>query len=307
MINTLKDNFNRYMREYGQSITINDVEIQAFFNEYNEGKESNDYKYIYSDLGTIKQGDIISALGKRWLVVSNPNNINNTYQKSTIREIKFGLKWNENIIPCIIDSMLSNTFNGASFDIATGNASITLQENDQNKTIAINDVFYVANQKYKVEGMDYSKRGLITFYCSITQWLDSEVHYWGAYGDVEIPTEPTQKNSIRFTVLSGSTPIANATVIIKVKTGEERVTIGETPWGQPIYEYHPTYAETTLTTNIDGFIEIMTDDVAALENPDYAIAQYTYTVVANGYTSIEGTIIKVDIDSNVGIDVNVEM
>jgi hypothetical protein len=60
-MNTLQDKFNSHMNKYGKAIEVNGVSAIGFFMEI-EDKQDTDRKYIFAEVGKLKQGYNIDAL-----------------------------------------------------------------------------------------------------------------------------------------------------------------------------------------------------------------------------------------------------
>ncbi|ABR48981.1 hypothetical protein Amet_2831 [Alkaliphilus metalliredigens QYMF] len=300
----LRDSFNRHIKEYGQTVLIDGEPIRAFFGEYDDKKNSHDHKYIFADIGLVKQGSVVVARGQRWISVSHVVNINNAYEKSLVREIKFCLKWQNKAIPCVMDARMQSIDYGQAINLATGNVDITIPQNEDTRAIVEDDNLFVANQKWKVEGIDYSKIGLITLYCGKTAW-GGEEKVWSACGDIpDGDVEPLER-SIRFTVVDDGVGIEDAKVTIKIEVGTEQVLEGYDPMGRPIWGTGIKYEEVEYSTDADGKVEILVTDLEELE--EITIDRYNYIVEKDGYTMVEGNVLKEDIDDDEGIDIVVEL
>ena len=122
--NVLRDSFNKHIKEHGENVLVDNIPTRAFFKEYDDKKNSHDHKYIFTNIGLVKQGSIIMLRGQKWLSIAHIENINGVYEKSLIREIKFCLKWQDKAIPCVIDSRMQSENSGQFITLPTGNVNI---------------------------------------------------------------------------------------------------------------------------------------------------------------------------------------
>jgi len=169
-MNTLYDTFLNHMAEHGKIIKINGESTIGFFKEYDEKKDSNDHKYLFTYVNTLKQGDIIEALGSQWINISHTVNVNGVYEKGLIRQIKYSIKFampdgDLYIFPAIIDSRVLDITTNQYISMPDGKIMVTLQENEQSSKLSIDQRFIIMGNAWKIVGIDKSKIGLITLHC----------------------------------------------------------------------------------------------------------------------------------------------
>ena len=187
----LLNQFKNYMKKHGKAVVIDNVNTTAFFREYDEKRESSDYKYIFTRLGEIKQGSIVQALGKKWISISHIVNFNDVYEKSLLRNIQYVIKFviNGEIkeFATLIDTKILDVETDNYYNLATGKIQLTLQADKNSNKIKIDDRFIKMDSAWKVVGVDKSKDGLIILTC------DKDL-YNAATDDVE--NEIANKNKL---------------------------------------------------------------------------------------------------------------
>ena len=192
----LINQFNRALDKTGTIATIDsNTPEKVLFKEYNENKSPHDHKFILTQIGSVKQGSIIESLNSHWMSIAHAENYNTGYEKSLIRQVKFHFlhKQSERIIPCIIDTKIQDINSGQYISLSKGSFQITIPESEQNKEIKINDILFMANQKHKITGVDYSKIGLITLSSELDVFAHDEPHVWDALTLPEPEPEPPEE------------------------------------------------------------------------------------------------------------------
>ena len=173
-MNTLQDKFNSHMNKYGKVIEINGLDAIGFFMEI-DNKSSTDEKYLFAGINQVSQGNVIQYNNTKWLCTENPVNINNVYDKSIIKQVKYSIKFampsgSLNIFPSIIDTKALDTNTGQYITMPEGKILVTMPENEDSNNITVDLRFIIMGSAWKVTGIDKSKIGLITLYCDINQF-----------------------------------------------------------------------------------------------------------------------------------------
>ncbi|GAA0723622.1 hypothetical protein GCM10008905_16460 [Clostridium malenominatum] len=154
-----------YMSQYGLNIIVDGNEKIGFFKEYDDKLDSEDNKYIITNVNVLKQGSIINALGHNWIVVHKPQNYYKNYDKGAIRLCKYSIKFNFNgevkEFPSVIDTGTQGIINNTGFNIVDGKIMLVLQENEITKKIKDGQRFIKMGYAWKVTGKSSENEGLI--------------------------------------------------------------------------------------------------------------------------------------------------
>lgn len=169
-MNTLYDTYLNHMANYGKIIKINGNSTTGFFKEYDEKKDSNDHKYLFTNINTLKQGDEIEALGQYWLNISHIVNYNGVYEKGLIRESKYSIKFafpdgEVKQFTSVIDTKALDIKTNQYIALPDGKILVTMQENQDSNNIVLDQRFIIMGSAWKVVGIDKSKIGLIILTC----------------------------------------------------------------------------------------------------------------------------------------------
>lgn len=164
MINALENQFRYYLKNYGVSIVVDGTETTGFLKEI-ENTTGNDTKYLFVDIGLVKQGSIVNALNEKWLVISKETNFNDVYDKAIVRKIQFEINFiiNDTLttIPAIVDTKTMDTDTGQYLTLVDGKIIVTIPAGYD---ININDRFIKMGSAWKVVGIDKSINGLVSLY-----------------------------------------------------------------------------------------------------------------------------------------------
>lgn len=177
-INTLLDTYNDHIKNYGKPIKINGAEAIGFFKEYDEKKDSNDHKYLFTNINTLKQGDEIEALGQYWLNISHIVNYNGVYEKALIRESKYSIKFafpdgEVKAFTSVIDTKALDIVTNQYITLPDGKILVTLPQNTDSNNIFLYQRFIIMGNAWKIIGIDKSKIGLIILTCQLDEFVEA--------------------------------------------------------------------------------------------------------------------------------------
>lgn len=169
-MDTLEYQFNEMMKRQGVDVILNNTTtINAFFKEINDNKGMDDYKYMFANVGNVKEGDIIQYHNKEWIVINVQDNHSNVYNQVVIRRANSTVKmYIDNILyefPTILDTKTFSIDTGDFFNIADGKIVVTLKDSPKARKIKHDKRFIVMQQAWKVIGFDWSKEGLVILTC----------------------------------------------------------------------------------------------------------------------------------------------
>ena len=169
-----------FLYEKGESITINGVEQVALVVDAVDKLTYYDDKLIRCKY-QIKTGDIVEYGASNYLIISQIDRSEKTY-KARIRKCSYRIafNWSGNIkwFDCLEESKVFDITTGTYISYISGNSYVSVQNNSDTRTIAIDQRFYLTNQPFKVTGIDKSQEGLIKLNCALdlisTQYDDVE-------------------------------------------------------------------------------------------------------------------------------------
>ncbi|MBB2482966.1 hypothetical protein H5P36_22655 [Bacillus sp. APMAM] len=179
------ENFQYILDSLGIDVQINAVSTRAVITNTPVNVHYDDKKI--NTLDVIKRGDKVIYKDSVYLIISEVNGDRYGKYKGLMRrtnfiipikidEIKEYVGTNEfgepiyKITPvnvneeCIVANQTASVENGA-IRLPNGNIDLTFQDNENTKKIALNDVYTVAGQNYKVIGFDNTEIGLIIVKC----------------------------------------------------------------------------------------------------------------------------------------------
>ena len=153
-----------FLYEKGESIMINGAEQVALVINAVDKLTYYDDKLIRCKC-QIKTGDIMEYRGSKYIIISQIDANEKTY-KARIRKCSYRIafNWSGNIkwFDCLEESKVFDITTGTYISYASGNIYVTVQNNSDTRTIALDQRFFVTNQPFKVTGIDKSQEGLIT-------------------------------------------------------------------------------------------------------------------------------------------------
>lgn len=306
---SLDTDIDYLIKEVGKDIKINNKDALAIIN--NIDNEYDDKKIISQS--ELKQGNYIEYNNLYWLVLDEINDKRyNTYYKSIIRNCNYDIKF-------IIDSKLylfPSTIQGNKFliqtdkliDMSIDSITVTLPETPITKQLKKEDVFIKWGRKWKIEGINFTRKGLVILNCKtdIIISTDDEINeIANRYKDgkdvlggnitpilpftIEKP-EPTELNIIDISTLDDITVENGTTIDIITLPQTITVTLEDSTtkqlnvvWDTSLYnsDVAGTYNLTGNITLVEGITN--TNNITANINivvKEATLSGYTYTITA---------------------------
>ncbi len=165
MINSLDNQFRYYIKNYGVSVLVDGAETTVFFKEI-ENSTGNDTKYIFSDIGMLKQGHIIEALSDKWLLVNKEISLNGIYDKAIVRKIRFDINFviDDTLVavPAFVDNKAIDISTGEYFSLDESKIIVTIPSA---YSVDVNDRFIKMDSAWVVVSKDLTTDGLVALYC----------------------------------------------------------------------------------------------------------------------------------------------
>ncbi|MBV4418256.1 Ig-like domain-containing protein [Clostridium tyrobutyricum] len=166
-MNTLLNFYNLALKHMGKTCIVNNDEnnmIEGIFKEIDDRDTSKDEKYFIT-VEDLKQGDIISYNNINYMIITRNENINDVYDLYTIEKCNYNINFAiDNVIFPEV-SIITNK----SIDLETeqwvilpaNKILITVQANSITNNIKVADRFIKFKQAWIVEGVDYTKNGIL--------------------------------------------------------------------------------------------------------------------------------------------------
>ncbi len=298
----IQDDVMYLLQEIGHNCKVNNIPAKAIVNntdnEYDDKriitneKISRGYYIEYNDLFFLVIDDVVDKRYK-------------TYYKSQMRKCNYDVKFIINnklyLFPSIVEGEKFYINQDKVLDISADTITVTLPYTDVTKQIQRQQGFIKFGQKWEVQGIDYTKAGLITLNCKITPYktsvddLDNEIaDRWIDSidildGNIEpilpfnetIPDEPTEPEEPPTYVIDGKDSIMwNKTETYTVKKFNNGI---ETD-GVFTFELEGEYA--TIVSSTDNTVDIKA------KNSVYGYVTLTATDVDNGEIVTKEILIK---------------
>lgn len=255
------------LEEIGNNCKVNNVDCKAIVN--NTNNEYDDKRIITNE--ELKRGDYINYNDLFFIVVDDVvDKRYKTYYKSKMRKCNYDVKFIINsklyLFPSIIEGEKFYINENKLMDMASDIISVTLPETEITKRIQRQQSFIKWGQKWQIQGIDFSKNGLIILNCKITTFnksnddLDNEIaDRWIDSidildGNIEpilpfnetIPDEPTEPEEPPTYVIEGKDSIMwNKTETYTVRKYNNGVEVD----GVFTFELEGEYADIVGTTD----------------------------------------------------------
>ncbi len=210
----IKDDVMYLLEEIGNNCKVNNIPAKAIVN--NTDNEYDDKRIISNE--ELKRGYYIEYNDLFFLVIDDVvDKRYKTYYKSKMRKCNYDVKFiiNNKLyqFPAIVQGEKFYINENKLMDMASDIISVTLPETEITKQLQKEQCFIKFNQKWQINGIDFTKAGLITLNCKITPYktsvddLDNEIaNRWDETGndilngniepilpfDETIPDEPTE-------------------------------------------------------------------------------------------------------------------
>lgn len=238
----IQDDIMYLLEEIGNNCKVNNINAKAIVN--NTNNEYDDKRIITNE--KISRGDYVEYNDLFFLVVDDVvDKRYKTYYKSKMRRCNFDVKF-------IIDKKLYlfySIIEGDKFyinenkvmDISADTITVTLPATDVTRQIQKLQSFIKFGQKWQIQGIDYTKVGLITLHCKITtsndtiddmeneiadRWVDGKDVLDGNITPImpfEEVTTPTEKAVVTFYILDRETEEFISDAIINLQDAEGNI------------------------------------------------------------------------------------
>ena len=174
-MNTLQKTFNASLRRDSKIITVDSTEKQeeVMFRKNTDGNSDTDRSYIFYSKDTqIRQGNIITYNGKKYLVLNQETSENEVYLKSSIVATNGILNDNNKEyknIPCYCNKGLTSSLltENEVFTLLGGNVELLTEDNDASRSIKLSSRFMEFGGTYEVINKFY-KDGIAHIYARRT-------------------------------------------------------------------------------------------------------------------------------------------
>lgn len=149
----------------GDDIYINDSSTvyKAMINNLPVNRQA-DIRNITSTT-ELKRGDLITWDTEKWLILSEIGHVRYTFYKGQMRKCNFNIIFNFTgifkTIPAIVDTKTTGINENNYYILPSGNINVYLQDITDTQDITIEQRFIIAQQPYKIIGIDKTSVGCI--------------------------------------------------------------------------------------------------------------------------------------------------
>ncbi|MED4374322.1 hypothetical protein P9274_01060 [Schinkia azotoformans] len=188
LFETVTDDINYLIESAGVDVTVNGISRKAIITNNPIGEFED--KNIHSTQ-LIKRGDVINYIDSNYLIISESVTQRNGKYKALMRhcntkieiivielidtgEVDYrGAPIYEEVettipVPAIVDSRTFSVDTNQAINLVNNQITVTVQDNEQTRGIAINDTFIVNGKNRKLVNVDYTKNGLLILYCDLS-------------------------------------------------------------------------------------------------------------------------------------------
>lgn len=187
---SINNDIKNLIESAGRNVLINNVARKVLISTNTNLKISEfEDRYIHST-HSIQRGDLIQYNNENYLIISESATRRNEKYKALMRHCNTNIEiivvelidtgekdyrgapiYNEVettiTVPSIVDSKTFSVDSGNAINLVNNQITVTVQDNEQTRGIAINDTFIVNGQNRKLVNIDYSKNGLLILYCDL--------------------------------------------------------------------------------------------------------------------------------------------
>lgn len=162
----IQDDITYLLGEIGHNCKVNNISAKAIVN--NTNNDYDDKRIITNE--ELKRGYYINYSDLFFLVIDDVvDHRYKTYYKSKMRkcnhDIKFIVENKLYLFPGIVESEKFSIDAGKLINMAADTISVTLPSTDITKKIKQSQRFIKFNMAWKIQGLDYTKDGLVTLFC----------------------------------------------------------------------------------------------------------------------------------------------
>lgn len=306
----LDNDITYLLSEIGQNIKVNNIDSKAIIN--NVDNEFDDKKIITKS--ELKRGDYIEYNNLYFLIMDEINDKRyNNYYKGIIRKCNFNIKFIVGdrlfLYYAIIEGDKFYIQNDSIISMSADTITVTLPKTDVTKQLKEQDCFIKWGKKWEIQGINYTKSGLIILNCKATtintntddivneianRYKDGKDVLGGNITPILpftiVEPEPTELNIIDISTLDDIT-VENGTTVdtitlpqtITVTLEDSTNTTLSIVWDTSIYN-----SDVAGTYNIVGAITLVegitnTNNITANINivvKEATLSGYTYTITA---------------------------
>jgi uncharacterized protein YjdB len=309
-MNTQLNQFNQSLKRNGKTLIMEGKSIKGIVKELSDGVNGIDTKQLLTT-EPLRQGEILSYNGIKYMVVTKNENTNGVYSIYTMRSCPYVVKVDINnvmgVFPMYCNKQsfdLSSPTTGAVGIIPVNTIMTTIQSTVQSEIIVVGQYFYKFNNTWKITGIDRTIEGIITLTCD-----------W-SMGDGKIPDDEMYWTSNLFNLLltptEGNIPLSATLQLVASVTNHGNPIIEDTT--NPIKYLSSntaiaTVGDTGLVTSIAvGNCTITASINSSVQEEDGDWIKITKTANIKVYDyvlSVTPTTAEVDIDSTLQVSTDV--
>lgn len=169
--NSINSDMSYLIEQLGKPITINNIPATGLVGNIDN---SEDIRKLITK-PPISRGDIVIYKDNNYLITGDIDNINNIYYKAIIQKcphvVKFNFSGTIKECPCFMETKILDIESGQYFPLATGKILVTIKDN---VNVALQQRLIKFDSAWLVEGIDKTKKGLLTLTVSKATFNDND-------------------------------------------------------------------------------------------------------------------------------------
>ncbi|WP_187115152.1 Ig-like domain-containing protein [Clostridium tyrobutyricum] len=214
----MNESYDFMLQQFGESIEINDINRTAIIHR-NNYRNIEELKILCRD--KIERGNIVKYNNNVYLTIDDTRNMRyNAYHRAIVQRSNYNINFifNNTVFPQY--AIITNQTTGVNGEIITVPANqilVVVQDNNFTNQIKVDDVFIKFKHRWQINGVDYTKNGILTIYAKQVATasgddLENEIPAGaGVYNPIITATPNPMNVNINSTVQITATVTVNGT------------------------------------------------------------------------------------------------
>lgn len=163
----MNESYDFMLQQFGESIEINDINRTAIIHR-NNYRNIEELKILCRD--KIERGNIVKYNNNTYITIDDTRNIRyNAYYRAIVQRCNYNVNFaiNNTVFPQY--AIITNQTTGVNGEIITVPANqilVVVQDNNFTNSIKVDDVFIKFKHRWQINGVDYTKNGILTIYAN---------------------------------------------------------------------------------------------------------------------------------------------
>ncbi|MBV4431589.1 Ig-like domain-containing protein [Clostridium tyrobutyricum] len=165
----VNESFDFMLQQFGELIKVDDINRTAIIHR-NNYRNIEELKILCRD--KIERGNIVKYNNNTYITIDDTRNIRyNAYYRAIIQRSNYNVNFVFNNIVFPQYTIITNQTTGVNGEIITVPANqilVVVQDNNFTNSIKVDDVFIKFKHRWQINGVDYTKNGILTIYATQT-------------------------------------------------------------------------------------------------------------------------------------------